>query len=124
MAVIDDQMLRALTFVATRLRPAHSPHAAWDEAGIAACIAKVRHLDAESVTRAVVNASTDPTAHTPGLIADTTSSAWRERTPQATSTRARPADLHECPTHRIQYRDFCTGCRVDELVDDREGEPA
>lgn len=74
---LTDQDIRALTFLASRCRPPGAPP--WDEAGIAAAIAKVRHLHLADVALATIRAADDPTAKTPGVIANPTSPNWRER---------------------------------------------
>jgi hypothetical protein len=116
---LDEQDIRALTFIATRLRPAHSPHAAWDEAGIAACIAKVRQFSLAEVARAVINAASDPTAKTPGLIADMTSSAWREKPIEPI---VHPPRI--CREHGIQFTTVCPGCRADQLEAEQKARAA
>lgn len=80
---LTDQDIRALTYLAVRARPRGA--ARWDEAGIAANIAKVRHLAIADVSLAVIRAAADPSAATPGVIANTTAPNWRER---ATSSSA------------------------------------
>lgn len=74
---LTDQDIRALTFLAARCRPPHAPR--WDEAGIAAAIAKVRHLHLADVALSVIRAADDPEAKTPGVIANTSAPNWRER---------------------------------------------
>lgn len=74
---LNDQDIRALTYLAGRCRPTGAPR--WDDAGIAAAIAKVRHLHLADVALSVIRAADDAKAQTPGVIANTSAPNWQER---------------------------------------------
>ena len=74
---LNDQDIRALSYLAARCRPPHAPR--WDEAGIAAAIAKVKHLHLADVALSVIRAADDAKAETPGVIANTQAPNWQER---------------------------------------------
>lgn len=94
---LSDQDIRALTYLAGRCRPPHAPR--WDEAGIAAAIAKVRHLHLADVALATIRAADDASARNPGVIANTQSPNWRER------GTSRPA-----PREPYDRTSFCGTC--------------
>lgn len=77
------------------------PHGAtrWDEAGIVAALAKVRHLSLTDVILATIRAADDRELKTPGAIANPASSCWKERgTDRPASRREWPDDAHRCRT--------------------------
>ena len=86
---VTDQDIRALTYLAARCRPSHAPR--WDEAGIAAAIAKVRHMHLADVAMSVIRAADDGAAKTPGVIANTQAPNWSERK----TDRAQPAEPYD-----------------------------
>lgn len=88
---LTDQDIRALTFLAGRCRPPGAPR--WDEAGIAAAIAKVCHLHLADVALATIRAADDPHAKTPGVIANPAAPNWRERGVDRPTVHA-PFDRH------------------------------
>lgn len=102
---LTDQDIRALTYLAARCRPPHAPR--WDEAGIAAGIARVRHLHLADVALSVIRAADDPNAKTPGVIANTSAPNWQERStsrPQPIEPYDRTACCGTCgqPEHRCR----------------------
>ncbi len=98
---LTDQDIRALTFLAARCRPRGAPR--WDDHGIAAAIAKVRHLHLSDVALSVIRAADDADAKTPGVIANTSAPNWRERA----STRPVPREPYDRQT-------FCGTCSQPE----------
>src|SRR5689334_13707822 len=74
---LNDQDIRALTYLAERCRPYGAPR--WDSAGIFAAIAKVRQLNIADVALSVIRAADDEKAETPGVIANTDAPNWQER---------------------------------------------
>lgn len=96
-----DQQIRALTFLACAARPTNAPH--WDEAGIAAAIAKVRHLDLSELMMAVGRAAGDRSLRTPAPIGDPSSSAWRERNLEKVAADNRKPD-------HWNRDEFCSAC--------------
>ena len=102
-----------------------------DEPGIVANLEPVAHMSLAEVMRAVSRWAEDRDAKTPGLLKDTRSSCWRERSEQRITPRNVPA-RHRCndcgqsedaPIHRDdhpfeQHRTSPAGAtttRVDEL---------
>ena len=76
---VTDQDARALAYLAARMRPYGARR--WDEPGIVAAIAKVKHLGLADVALAVVHAADDRDLETPAPIGNVRSSCWRERNP-------------------------------------------
>lgn len=74
---VNEQQARALAFLATSCRPHGASR--WDEAGVLAAIAKVKHLALADVMLAVARAADDRELKTPGAIGNTTAPCWRER---------------------------------------------
>jgi hypothetical protein len=74
---LTDKDIRALVHLAVRCRPSGASR--WDEAGIFAAIAKVRHMHLSDVALAVIRAADDDKAKTPGVIANTQAPNWAER---------------------------------------------
>lgn len=74
---VSDRDRSALVHLAQAIRP----HGArrWDPPGIDAAIRKIGHLALADVALAVIRAADDRTLDTPGAIANTRSSCWRER---------------------------------------------
>lgn len=107
------QMLAVLT-------AACRPHGAtrWDEAGIVAALAKVRHLSLADVALAAIRAADDRELQTPGVIGNLASSCWKERDTDRPTTRVEwPDDAHRCRTCSLPKAD------CDRLWDDHPFEP-
>lgn len=80
----NDQDLRALTYLARRLRDETHGCAQWDEAGTFACLkGELAGQNLLIACQRVLGHATDPEAKTPGTIK-------RPFTPEPTSTPARP----------------------------------
>lgn len=116
---VSAQAQRALAFEAKQIRNdlcAHNRRARqWDEGGIAAQIAKVAHLHHADVALAVIRAADDPELDTPGAIANTRASCWRERGDDRPTT----TDAQICPSHGVQHHGpICPSCKADQLGHD------
>jgi len=110
-----------LTTLALACRPVGAPR--WDAAGVMAAIGKVAHLALADVILAVTRAASDRTAETPGVIAATNSTHWRERVGE--SVRPSPPKLAEaCPSHPAYPATNCGGCAADRLAGDPPPNPA
>lgn len=122
MPVTRDQAEQIATLAA-----AMRPHGArqWDHPGIVHAIHRVQHLALADVAMAAIRAAADRNLHTPAPIADTRSSAWRERLTDPAPTKAT-----YCPAHNVQLKaGICPSCRADQLAADtptppRRGLPA
>lgn len=66
-----------LAALATACRPHGAPR--WDAPGVVAAIGKVKHLSLADVILAVIRAADDREARTPGVIGNTRSVCWQER---------------------------------------------
>ena len=75
--MIDQQQIRALAYLAARMRPSGSTP--WDEPGVVAALAKVAHLNLAEVVMATTRAATNPDVKSPGVIPVLTGEHWRER---------------------------------------------
>lgn len=120
MMSIDDQQIRAIAFLAARCRPTGSKP--WDEAGIAANLRKIAHVDSAEVIIATIRAATNRKADTPGVIPNMTGEHWRERVTERQPARP-PRREDECKTHAGQWADSCGGCRVGDLPGYGDDEP-
>lgn len=94
---VDKSQAQMLATLAIACRPHGAPR--WDEAGVLAVLAKVRHLALADVTHAVIRAAEDREARTPGVIGVTTSPCWRDRDP------ARPV-----PIEKVSGAELCDLC--------------
>lgn len=103
---LTDQNIRALVHLAAACRPHGAPR--WDEAGIYAAIAKVRHLSLADVALAVIRAADDDKAKTPGVIANTSAPNWQERATNRPTPRD-PWDPNEFCEHTQKRIEDC-GC--------------
>lgn len=110
---VTDQQARALAFLAAAARPSGARR--WDEPGIVAAIAKVKHLHLADVALAAMRAADDRTLETPGAIGNPASSCWRERNadrPRASVRSAGPwckscgdtKDEHSAGDHKFEER--------------------
>ena len=99
---VNDQQMRAIAFLAASVRP----HGArrWDEAGIVASLAKVRHLSLGDVVLAAIRAAQQHDAQTPGVITIMSSPCWRERQGQVGAAPLEPFD----------HERFCDVCSIPE----------
>ena len=82
-----DQHIRAIVFLAKSVRDQCHGARKWDEAGIAAAVAKVRQLHLADVTQAAMRAADDRSLDTPGAISNPSAPCWQERKPGRTQPR-------------------------------------
>lgn len=75
--MIDKSQAQMLAAIAVACRPNGAPR--WDEAGVVAALAKVRHLSLPDVALAVIRAADSRDTRTPGVIANLASPCWKER---------------------------------------------
>lgn len=94
----------ALTMLAIAARPSGARR--WDGPGVIAALAKVAHLDLANVVMATMRAAADRNIETPGVIANTSSSCWRERVGERTG--AQPPKREEACLTCGRYLDACT----------------
>jgi hypothetical protein len=90
---IDDQELRALAFLALRVRRATPGAGPWDENGLMANLRKIANRNLHMTIEHVLRHAADPKAKTPGVIQGS-------HTPAApvADKRAHPPKRHEaCP---------------------------
>lgn len=71
--MIDDRAISAISYLANQIR------GQWDRPGIEANVRKVAHLPLADVVMAVIRAADDVACGSPGVIARTDTSCWRER---------------------------------------------
>lgn len=79
----------------------------WDEAGIFRQLGEVARFPAIDTCLAVLRASVDAGAETPGVIPALDGPHWIERLSQQTAPR-NPLPHEECPEHPGQYRLSCS----------------
>jgi len=117
MMSIDEQQIRALAFLAARVRPRGAKP--WDEAGIAANVRKVAHVQLAEVVMATIRAAANDKADSPGVIPNLGGEHWREKVAPTTAKRP-PRISEECHYHPGQFADNCGGCHADELAGDEK----
>lgn len=93
--MIDDQELRAIQFLAERVRKATSGAAPWDSAGLAANLRKLADRNLHMTIEHVLRHAADPAAKTPGVLAGA-------YTPPAPTSAGRP--------HPPRKHEQCTRC--------------
>jgi len=82
--MIEKREAEALALVVAACRPAKATR--WDQAGVMAALAKVRHLALADVAMAAIRAAADSTVKTPGVLGNPTTHHWREKVTEPTST--------------------------------------
>src|SRR5689334_17678272 len=113
MMSVDEQQMRAIAYLAARVRPRGSK--AWDEPGIVANLRKVSHIQLAEVILATIRAAANDKADSPGVIPNLGGEHWREKV--TVSTVKRPPKLsEECDYHPGQFAENCGGCHADELA--------
>ena len=107
-----------------QLAAASRPHGArrWDIPGIVAAIGKVQHLALADVAMAALRGASDRSLDTPGAIANTGSSCWRERLSEPGSTR-RPFDRQRSCQICGFEREDCARRWAKHPTDSHEFEP-
>lgn len=105
--MIDDQELRAIQFLAERVRKATSGAAPWDSAGLAANLRKLANRNLHMTVEHVLRHAADPEAKTPGVLAGS-------YTPPAPTSGGRPGPLRreeQCPRCGERKGDYCACSR-------------
>lgn len=110
---IDEQELRALAFLALRVRKATHGCAPWDEPGLMANLRKIQNRNLHMTIEHVLRHAADPNAKSPGVIVG----SFTPEAPKA--ARFTPPKRHEeCKIHAGQWANACGGCRSEALVGD------
>ena len=117
----NERDLRALAYLATRLRTETMGAGKWDDNGIWPILKKLEGQNLAVVIERVTRHAQDPEAKTPGAI-------LRPFVPQAVVESRHPhplraGDPDECRIHAGQHRDHCSGCQADSLVGDSTPTP-
>lgn len=110
---IDKHQAEMLAHLATAARPTGAPR--WDEPGVLAALAKVRHLALPDVMRATLNAAEDRDLKTPGAIGNPQAPCWRTPTGQPAAWTPNTIARHQrCSTcSKIRGR-----CETERHADD------
>jgi len=112
--MMSREQAQALMHAIHLLRPS------WNEEGIYAALAKVKHRDPFDVALAALRAAADDKAKTPGVI-PTTGPHWNEAPPKVIEpdTTWRPPQRDECcPAHPGSWANNCSGCAADKHAGD------
>ena len=104
----NERDLRALAYLATRLRTETMGAGKWDDNGIWPILKKLEGQNLAVVIERVARHAADPEAKTPGAI-------LRPFVPQAVVESRHPhplraGDPEECRIHKGQHRDHCGPC--------------
>lgn len=83
---VSDQEQRAIVFLAAQIRSQLTGGKAWDDHGIAAAVARVRHLHLADVAQAALAAADEPDLDTPAAIGNTRAPCWSTRKTDRPST--------------------------------------
>lgn len=116
----NDQDVRALTYLACRIRKETTGCREWDDAGTYAVIAELlNHNLAETIERVTRHAA-DPAAKTPGAIR-------RPFVPPAPvagpRTNARAGSPDECRTHPGEHAHTCRLCPTERYSHEQDPQP-
>lgn len=108
---LDDQELRALAFLALRVRKATFGCGPWDEAGLMANLRKVANRNLHMTIEHVLRHAADPNAKSPGVLAG----SYTPPAPKA--ERFRPLKASEQCRRCGGQRGAC-GCQLEDLAVD------
>lgn len=115
---IDEQELRAIAYLAIRVRKATFGCAPWDELGLMANLRKIQNRNLHLTIEHVMRHAADPNAKSPGVLAG----SFTPEAPKA--ERYTPPKKHqECKIHPGQWASSCGGCRSTELAGDGPDKP-
>lgn len=118
---VDDQELRAIAFLAQRIRRSTSGAGPWDDEGLISNLRKIQNRNLHHVIEHVIRHAADPKAKNPGVLAG----SFTPGPPEMKPGRAEPPRREdECQMHPGQWANNCGGCRADELAALDEGESA
>ncbi len=116
----DDQELRAIAFLAMRVRRSTYGAGPWDEAGLMTNLRKIADRNLHMTVEHVLRHAADPKAKSPGVIVG----HWTPEAPKDEPKRVGPPKRdQECPHHPGQYADNCGGCQADQRADDEHASP-
>lgn len=113
----DDQELRALAFLALRIRRATSGAGPWDEDGLMTNLRKIQNRNLHMLVEHTIRHAADPAAKTPGVLQGTF-------TPEAPvpDNRARPPKRAEQCPRCGGFRGSCA-CQHEHRADDEDLPP-
>lgn len=103
---IQDDELRAIHFLATRIRRATAGAGPWDEHGLMVNLRKVQNRNLHMTTESVLRHAADPKAKSPGVIV----AAFTPPPPSNEGTPHPPKKADECRLHPGQYASTCATC--------------
>lgn len=110
-----EQDLRALAYLAQRLRTETHGAKKWDDAGLWPVLKRLEGHNLALTVERVTRHAQDPEARTPAAIE-------RPFIPDAPRAGVKfpmkAGDPDECRTHRGQHRDHCSGCAADQKAAD------
>lgn len=107
---IDDQELRALHFLALRVRRATSGAGPWDADGLMTNLRKIADRNLHLTVEHVLRHAADPNAKTPGVIVG----SFTPEAPKATPKLHPPKKADECRHHPGQYPPpYCGPCATE-----------
>lgn len=106
--MIEKHQAQMLASLACAARPHGAPR--WDEAGVMAAIAQVRHLDLAEVNRAVMTAARNRALTTPGAIGNTSSEVWRAASSPTRSTTSSSSSSSSSGSERPDPNGTCQIC--------------
>lgn len=110
---IDDQELRAIHFLALRVRKVTAGAGPWDADGLMSNLRKIADRNLHMTIEHVLRHAADPNAKTPGVLAG----SYTPVAPTPTRRTSPPKRAEECRTHIGQYADNCGGCNADRLAE-------
>ena len=106
----DDQELRALAFLALRIRRATNGAGPWDEDGLMTNLRKIQNRNLHMLVEHTIRHAADPAAKTPGVLAG----SFTPPAPKAESrTWKPPKKSEECTRHPGQWPTACGPCATE-----------
>lgn len=107
---IDDQELRAIQFLAERVRKSTSGAAPWDSAGLTSNLRKLASRNLHMTIEHVMRHAADPAAKTPGVLAG----GYTPDAPTSSGIPRPPKRAEQCP--RCGGRKGGCYCRLEHLA--------
>ena len=114
----SEQDLRALAYIATRLRAETHGAAKWDDAGLWSVLKKLEGHSLALTVERVTRHAADSEARTPAAI----ERPFVPDAPKSAGVRYPPKRDQECPGHPGEWPDSCRICRAPVVADEESGD--
>lgn len=106
---IQDDELRAIAFLAQRIRRSTPGAGPWDEHGLMSNLRKLQNRNLHMTTEHVLRHAADPKAKSPGVLL----AGFTPAAPSNAGTPHPPKKVDECREHPGQFAGNCATCLTD-----------